>query len=94
MSDNAANNETAAKPETINKSEMQSLCRHLGRSLKGTGNSDSSLAMHLMKEAEYLKANGFGTAHEMFALIAATLDPSLPIKMEIARRQESSDPIL
>jgi hypothetical protein len=88
VSDNTANAENAAQPETINKNELESLCRHLGRSLKGTGSSDASLAMHLMKEAEYLKTNGFENAHEMFALIAATLDPSLPIKMEHARRKD------
>lgn len=85
MSDNT---ESTSKTDNINKSELEALCRHLGRSLKGTGSSDASLAMHLMKESEYLRTNGFDNAAEMFGLIAGTLDPSLPIKMEIARRQD------
>lgn len=87
MSDNAADTSTESKPETINKSEFESLCRHVGRCLKGTGTSDAGLAMHLMKESEHLKQNGFDNAADMFRLIAGTLDPSLPVKMEIARRQ-------
>lgn len=90
MSDNAADNtndDATDKSKTISKSEFESLCRHVGRSLKGVGSSDASLAMHLMKESEHLRANGFDNAANMFSMIAGTLDPSLPVKMEIARRQ-------
>ena len=90
MSDNAADNTndtSTEKSKTIDKSEFESLCRHVGRSLKGMGSSDASLAMHLMKESEHLRANGFDNGADMFSTIAGTLDPSLPVKMEIARRQ-------
>jgi len=92
MSDATTNTATdnADAPEKLSKSTVHSMCRHLGRSLKGTASSDAALAMHLMKEAEYLKTNGFGDAHEMFAAIATVLDPSLPNKMEIARRTGES----
>lgn len=93
MSDNIestqeSTSESTPATDTMKTSEVESLCRHLGRSLKGTATSDSALAMHLMKESEHLKTNGFGNASTMFSMIAATLDPSLPIKMEIARRME------
>jgi hypothetical protein len=74
--------------EQLSQSEVHSFCRHLGRTLKGIGETDAALAMHMMRESEYLKSNGFQNASEMFAVVAATLDPSLPVKMEHARRRD------
>ncbi len=71
-------NNEAGQPETINKSEVLSFCRHMGRSLKGTGASDVELAHKLMGEAEYLQKNGFSKVADMFSAVAQTLDPTLP----------------
>lgn len=85
MSDSTSPTEPA---RSLSQSEVHSFCRHLGRALKGIGETDAALAMHMMRESEYLKSNGFQDASEMFALVASTLDPSLPIKMEHARRRD------
>ncbi len=69
-----------AQVETVSKSEVASFCRHLGRSLKGITTNDTALAVHLMRESEYLERNQFTAASEMFSTVARTLDPSLPEK--------------
>lgn len=74
------NTETAPAEETYSRSEILSFCRHLGRSLKGSDEGNASLAMHLMREAEYLGKNQFDTVAEMFAVVAQTVDPNLPKK--------------
>ena len=73
-------NTAAVQVETLTKSEVASFCRHLGRSLKGITTNDSALAVHLMSESEYLEKNKFSAASEMFATVARTLDPNLPVK--------------
>ncbi len=72
-------NTSAAPVETVTKSEVASFCRHLGRSLKGITTNDTALAVHLMRESEYLERNKFTAASEMFAAVARTLDPNLPV---------------
>ncbi|MFJ7566233.1 hypothetical protein ACIQW9_04635 [Herminiimonas sp. NPDC097707] len=76
MSD--TNTDPAVQPETLTKSEVASFCRHLGRSLKGITSNDPALAAHLMRESEYLENNHFSAAAEMFATVAAILDPNPP----------------
>jgi len=71
------NKETVQQPETITKSQVASFCRHLGRSLKGAGSSDTEMASNLMRESEYLEKNGFSVVSEMFMIVATTLDPNL-----------------
>ncbi len=73
-------NTSAAPVETVTKSEVASFCRHLGRSLKGITTNDTALAVHLMRESEYLERNKFTAASQMFEAVARTLDPSLPVK--------------
>lgn len=73
-----------APAETVTKSEVASFCRHLGRSLKGITTNDTALAVHLMRESEYLEKNKFTAASEMFATVARTLDPNLPTKPDAA----------
>ncbi|MES2025740.1 MAG: hypothetical protein V4448_09305 [Pseudomonadota bacterium] len=73
--------ETAPTEETYSRSEILSFCRHLGRTLKGSSDeSNTALAMHLMREAEYLGKNKFETVADMFAAVAHTVDPNLPKK--------------
>jgi len=86
MMTTADNEDTQETKETVAKAQVTSFCRHLGRSLKGVGSSDATLALDLMRESEHLRQNGFGDAAEMFATVAGVLDPSLPIKMDHARR--------
>jgi len=64
--------------ETIDKNQVFSFCRHLGRALKGVGNSDTEVAMNLMREAGYLQQNGFKDVSDMFAMVAETLDHNVP----------------
>ncbi|GEM_PF-4846839 len=64
--------------ETLNKNEVFSFCRHLGRALKNGDSSDSLLASKLAREAEHLQKNGFDTASEMFLVVAQTLAPTSP----------------
>ena len=69
--------------ETINKNQVFSFCRHLGRALKGVGSNDTELASNLMREAGYLEKNGFTDVADMFAMVADTLDHSVPrIKLQ------------
>ncbi|HTH43696.1 MAG TPA: hypothetical protein VL528_01320 [Oxalicibacterium sp.] len=74
-------------PDTVKKAEVESFCRHFGRTLKGVGETDAGLAMRLMQESEYLDKNGFKKASDMFAAVALELDPSLKVKMEHMRTQ-------
>jgi hypothetical protein len=64
--------------ETIDKNQVFSFCRHLGRALKGVGNSDTETATNLMREAAYLEKNGFQDVSDMFAMVAETLDHKVP----------------
>lgn len=75
-------NTSAAPVETVTKSEVASFCRHLGRSLKGITTNDTALAVYLMRESEYLERNKFTAASEMFAAVARTLDPNLPVNTD------------
>ncbi|MFC7287344.1 hypothetical protein ACFQPC_04765 [Herminiimonas glaciei] len=75
------NTDTAPAEDTYSRSEILSFCRHLGRSLKsGNEENNTALAMHLMREAEYLGKNQFETVADMFAAVAQTVDPNLPKK--------------
>lgn len=74
-------------PETVAMKEVESFCRHFGRTLKGIGATDAGLAMRLMQESDYLEKNGFKRAAEMFSAVAFELDPSLKMKLEYMRRQ-------
>lgn len=69
--------------ETINKNQVFSFCRHLGRALKGVGSNDTEVASNLMREAAYLEKNGFNDVADMFAMVADTLDHNVPrIKLQ------------
>lgn len=85
MSDTNTPEETT--PDTIQKAEVESFCRHFGRTLKGVGQTDAGLAMRLMQESDYLEKNGFKKVANMFTAVAFELDPSLKMKMEYMRRQ-------
>jgi hypothetical protein len=74
-------------PETVAVAEIESFCRHFGRTLKGIGTTDAGLAMRLMQESDYLEKNGFKRCADMFSAVAFELDPSLKMKMEYMRRQ-------
>lgn len=77
MSD--TNTDPTPQEETITHTQIASFCRHLGRSLRGVGESDTGVAIGLMREAEYLEKNGFPTVSTMFAMVANTLDPNVPL---------------
>lgn len=69
--------------ETIDKNQVFSFCRHLGRALKGVGSSDTEVAVKMMRETAYLEKNGFKDAADMFAMVAETLDHKVPrIKLQ------------
>jgi len=74
-------------PETVAVKEIESFCRHFGRTLKGMGTTDAGLAMRLLQESDYLEKNGFKRAADMFSAVAFELDPSLKMKIEYMRRQ-------
>jgi hypothetical protein len=74
-------------PETVAVKEIESFCRHFGRTLKGMGTTDAGLAMRLLQESDYLEKNGFKRAADMFSAVAFELDPSLKMKIEYIRRQ-------
>ncbi|HEX2603247.1 MAG TPA: hypothetical protein VHL60_01130 [Oxalicibacterium sp.] len=73
--------------ETVAIAEIESFCRHFGRTLKGVGTTDAGLAVRLIQESDYLEKNGFKRVANMFSAVAFELDPSLKIKIEYMRRQ-------
>jgi hypothetical protein len=74
-------------PDTVARKEVESFCRHFGRTLKGISSTDAGLAMRLIQESDYLEKNGFKRGAEMFCAVAFELDPSLKMKLEYMRRE-------